>query len=126
MNFGLENTGRPFTDFKSISTTNNYIKHINNINGNNAYRAYLTSNATAIMNNNSEQSHMLTPFVENKHSYTPIPTKSNYVFSNNNDIKFPYECDCSNLKQFHLSKRQLNERKYTPMVNQDKLLSYNK
>tara|TARA_Y100000741_G_scaffold335629_1_gene293705 strand:- start:839 stop:1219 length:381 start_codon:yes stop_codon:yes gene_type:complete len=126
MNFGLENTGRPFTDFNSNSIANQNLKRQNNISTNNEYRAYLTSNATNIMESNIYQSQRLTPFVENKHHYTPMPDKSNHVFSNDNDMKFPYECECSNLKEFHLSKRQLNQRKYTPMVNQDKLLSYGK
>ena len=126
MNFGLENTGRPFTDYNSNGITNNYIKHKNGIKTNNDYRAYLTSNATYIMNNNGNHSYSLTPFVENKNEYTPTPTKSNYIFTNDNDMNIPYECECSNLKQLHLSKLQLNQRKYTPMVNQDKLLSYSK
>ena len=48
------------------------------------------------------------------------------IFTNNNDMNVPYECECSNLKQLHLSKLQLNQRNFTPMVNQDKLLSYSK
>lgn len=126
MNFSLENTGRPFTDYKSNSITNDDMKNENLILTNNQYRKYLTENAVSIMESNSYESYVLTPFTENKHKYRPVPSKSNYIFSNDNDMKFPYECDCSNLKQLHLTKQQLNKRKYTPLVNQDKLLSYNK
>lgn len=126
MNFSLENTGRPFTDYKPSSITNETVKQRNNIMTNNEYRAYLTSNATSIINTNMNNSYMLTPFAEDKHTYIRIPSKSNYIFTNDNDMNFPYEYESSNLKQYHLSKRQLNKRKHTPLVNQDKLLSYNK
>lgn len=126
MNFSLENTGRPFTDFKSNSVVNDDLKLYNNITSNNEYREYLTLNAESIMKTNANKSYVLTPFSENKHNYRQVPCKSNYIFLNDNDMTIPYECECSNLKQLHLSKRQLNERKYTPLVNQDKLLSYGK
>ena len=126
MNFSLENTGRPFTDFKSSSTTNQSVKNKNNIQTNNDYRAYLTSGATSIMKSNAHNSYKLTPFVSEKHLYTPCPTKSNYIFTNDNDMNFPYEYESSNLKQLHLSRRQLNQRKHTPLVNQSELLSYRK
>ena len=77
MNFGLENTGRPFTDYNSNGITNNNIKHKNGIKTNNEYRAYLTSNAKYIMHNNVNHSHSLTPFVEKKNEVpkpgTPSP-----------------------------------------------------
>ena len=126
MNFSLENTGRPFTDFKSNSTTNQNVKNKNNIKTNNDYRAYLTSKATSIITTNINNAYKLTPFVSEKHVYTPSPTKSNYIFTNDNDIDFPYEYESSNLKQLHLSRRQLNQRKHTPLVNQNELLSYSK
>jgi hypothetical protein len=126
MNFSLENTGRPFTDYKSNSTSNQFIKHKHNIQTNNEYRHFLTSNASSIITNNKNNAYGLTPFDDEKHEYTPCPQKSNYIFTTDFDMDFPYEYESSNLKQLHLSKRQLNQRKHTPLVNQDKLLSYNK
>ena len=126
MNFSLENTGRPFTEYKSNSVTNQAVRRKNNIKTNNDYRAYLTSNATSIMKSNASNSYSLTPFIHDKHEYSPLPSKSNYIFTNDNDMDFPYEYESSNLKQLHLSRRQLNQRKHTPLVNQDELLSYRK
>lgn len=126
MNFSLMNSGRPFTDYKPSSMTNQHTKNKNSILTNNEYRKYLTENASSIMSENSYNSYELSPFTHEKHSYADNPTKKNYVFTNINDNHKPYEHEPSDLKDWLINREQLEQRKHTPLVDQDKLLSQDK
>lgn len=126
MDFSLMNEGRPFTDYKTAAIINENIKNKNKFFTNNEYRAYLKNNADNIIKHNFNQVYKLTPFTPEKQVYTKCPTKSNFVFTNIDDTRKPNNYESSDLKDFYLSKEQLNKRKNVTKLNQDQLLSHSK
>jgi hypothetical protein len=126
MDFSLMNEGRPFTDYKTAAVINQNIKNKNKFFTNNEYRAYLKNNANKIIKHNFSEVYKLTPFTPEKQVYTKCPTKTNFVFTNIDDTRKPHNYESSDLKDFYLSKEQLNKRKNVTKLNQEQLLSHSK
>ena len=126
MNFGLMQTGRPFTDYSTASIMNKDIKKDHDVPTNNDYRQFLQRNAINIMTDNKSNAYMATPYNNMKTLKINIPPKSNHIFTNIHDKTKTTGYEPSDLKDSFITRKQLEQRKHTPLVDQEKLLYYHK
>lgn len=111
----LMSDGRIYTDYKTNCNSNN------NINSN-EYRDFMISNATMIMNENTNKAWNdcgNCNITRNKHT-----NHTKYFFKSCNDFSQPYGYESSNLKNMYLSREALQSRMIAPMIDQDKLLQF--
>jgi hypothetical protein len=111
------------------STINAELIETNKIKSNWEYRQYLQKNAKQIMEYNFQES-----ATDNGYYKRPIdipsiqsnvvngPHKVPYLFKSSLDNTRPFGYASSDLKQMYLSREQLESRKISPVITQDKLL----
>ena len=125
MDFGIVNGGAQFTNYNSATEINKMIKDDRELSTNNQYRAYLTKNASTIMERNKQTAIAATPFNPVKNQLMQNPEKKYIIFSNYNEnaTGLPGYVD-SDLKRSYLSRMELESRREVPYVNQETLLQY--
>lgn len=101
----------------------------NKIKSNWEYRQYLQKNAKQIMEYNFHESANDTGYYKRPIDVPSIqsnvvngPHKVPYLFSSGLDNTKPFGYASSDLKQMYLSREQLESRKISPVITQDKLL----
>jgi hypothetical protein len=112
----MMNDGRTFKTWTSDQDKLNEDHHQkNHIMSNDEYRKYLTNNASRLIATNTlESSKPVGNFIQFEKTNT---NSTPYVYQSRNNRDQPYGYESSDLKNYYLSKQQLNERLYTPSVN---------
>lgn len=125
MDFGIVNGGAQFTNYNSATEINKMIKDDRELSTNNQYRAYLTQNASTIIEHNKQTAIAATPFNPVTNQLMQNPEKKYIIFSNYNEnaTGLPGYVD-SDLKRSYLSRMELESRRELPYVNQESLLQH--
>jgi hypothetical protein len=113
----LMNDGRNYSSLQPDAVINDNIKKEANIKTNWEYRQYLQNNATQIMKYNTMESIYATgvnPVIEKPEQSTK---NSPFVFTSTHDTNKPtYGYNNTDLKNFYLSREQLNSRLISPNI----------
>ncbi len=115
--------GRNYADWQPGAVVNERIKAQAGIQSNSQYRQYLTHNATQIMQaNQMEACNQCGNCVYN--TSNPLQSHSNtpYVFTSALDNSQPFGYESSDLKNYYLSRQQLQARMIAPVITQNELL----
>jgi hypothetical protein len=112
--------GRNYADWQPGAVVNERIKEQAGIKSNSQYRQYLTHNATQIMQaNQAEACNQCGSCVYNtSNSLNNVP----YVFNSALDNSQPFGYETSDLKNYYLSRQQLQARMIAPVITQNELL----
>jgi hypothetical protein len=113
--------GRNYADWQPGAVVNERIKEQAGIKSNSQYRQYLTHNATQIMQaNQAEACNQCGSCVYNtSNSLNNVP----YVFNSALDNSQPFGYETSDLKNYYLSRQQLQARMIAPVITQNELLT---
>ena len=117
--------GRNYADWQPGAVVNERIKAQAGIQSNSQYRQYLTHNATQIMQaNQMEACNQCGNCVYN--TSHPLQSQSNtpYVFTSALDNSQPFGYESSDLKNYYLSRQQLQARMIAPVITQNELLMH--
>jgi hypothetical protein len=115
--------GRNYADWQPGAAINERIKEQAGITSNAQYRQYLTHNATQIMQANQlEACNQCGNCVYN--TSNPLQPQPNvpYVFAGVLDRSQPFGYESSDLKNYYLSRQQLQARMIAPVITQHELL----
>jgi hypothetical protein len=126
----LMSDGRAITaSWQPESTINADLIQTNGIKSNWEYRQYLQNNAKQIMEYNFHESCNDVGYFKRPIDIPSIQSNltqgihnTPYKFSSVNDNKKPFGNVSSDLKNMYLSREQLDTRKISPIITQDKLL----
>jgi len=117
---------RSFTPYESNEIINKKIKSKYNIQSNYDYRMFLTRNGNDIISQNQINACDQCGFCQyaklNEINSNQIHNK--YLYKGITDNTQPYGYESSDLKKQYIDKQSLQSRLYTPLLNQDQLLSY--
>ena len=116
--------GRNYADWQPGAVVNERIKEQAGITSNSQYRQYLTHNATQIMQSNQlEACNECGNCVHN--TSNPLQPQRNvpYVFASVLDNSQPFGYENSDLKNYYLSRQQLQARMIAPVITQHELLA---
>jgi hypothetical protein len=115
--------------WQSESIINAELIETNKIKSNWEYRQYLQKNAKQIMEYNFHESANDTGYYKRPIDVPSIqsnvvnsPHKAPYLFTSGLDSTKPFGYASSDLKEMYLSREQLESRKISPVITQDKLL----
>ena len=113
--------GRNYADWQPGAVVNERIKEQAGIKSKSQYRQYLTHNATQIMQaNQAEACNQCGSCVYNtSNSLNNVP----YVFNSALDNSQPFGYETSDLKNYYLSRQQLQARMIAPVITQNELLT---
>ena len=100
--------GRNYADWQPGAVVNERIKEQAGVTTNSQYRQYLTHNATQIMQANQAEAC----------NQRNMP----YVFTSTLDNSQPFGYENSDLKNYYLSRQQLQARMIAPVITQSDLL----
>jgi len=114
----LMNDGRNFASWQPEAFTNNQIQHEFNIKSNWDYRKFLQNNANNIMKYNyneavGESGNNPSTLINNQ-----CISNKPFLFESSHDSKRPnYGNENSDLKQYYLTREQLNARMVSPSIS---------
>ncbi len=118
----IMNDGNLYTDWNPSCEMNEEIKKYAGIENNYDYRQWLIKNANYVTSVNKtsalKDSCVYKPQNKNKNT-------SKYIFSGCSDKSEPFGYEKSNLKNFYLSRKELESRMHTPALTQSQLIEQN-
>lgn len=118
--------GRNYADWQPGAVVNERIKEQAGVTTNSQYRQYLTHNATQIMQaNQAEACNQCGNCGYNTgNPGNPLQPQRNmpYVFTSTLDNSQPFGYENSDLKNYYLSRQQLQARMIAPVITQSDLL----
>tara|TARA_Y100000741_G_scaffold111950_1_gene84026 strand:+ start:412 stop:843 length:432 start_codon:yes stop_codon:yes gene_type:complete len=116
----LMEDGNLYTNWNSVSLTNDMLKNKSSQRDNYQYRQWLVSNAESVMKQN--QVNAFADSCTNNNMFKKVANSSKYIFRNCNDKVTPPGYETSDLKDVYLSKQELQERLTAPIMTQEELL----